>query len=652
MLRPFITSSHRLLTAVLVGMLAFAGVLAPATAQAQTVTSSITGSTISYAQPYTVDPDNAAADANMEMFIFLGPIDLLSVGFMSPLLDINLARDSFLQGFFGEMGTSVTIDRGDYGNVSYSLDMMDVDGLEMAVFTLFLSERDHGYSEFYVYVAPPSLFGASMQTAQNSISVDGTAAMNGVDATAMGNMVTANIGITGGAAITDVSEAQTTETEDPSTDVTETPSGDQPAGDADAYMDSVVAHFNAHQASMGTFSENFLIMLDDVSTDQEKQAAAQLTLGEAQVWVGYPEQAAQLTAPAGLESLHEEYINWSNVMAEGGNYYVAAANGEEGALDSFLDHLETMGAADEALANEINAVGTPGSDEPSEPTQEAETLEVTETVEATEEVTATTEASNTSSGSSRTSRSGGTSSSTDDNDDSETTSSRSTRSTRGTQTETDNDTDSTDTGNSRSSRTSPANNNQNTSETGGNQGSGSTTAAGNVWVTDYHGVEISWDDSFALNSTVDEPQISDPDASLDRIYLETTFYSDGTMRFVLTLLPNPSGNGSDLIEGTVADDDALESVFGESVSVVDYVLGDDASAVLVVSDDGETFSYLEITCVTPDCDVISVLSLAGPDHALLATLEEVETGVKVEGEPVFGSMSLEEIEFGMDSTRP
>lgn len=643
MLRPFITSSRRLLTVMLVGMLALAGVLAPAplAAQAQTVTSNLTGSTISYAQPYTVDTENQSSDANMEMYIFVGQVDLLSVGFMSPMLDINMARDSFLQGFFGEMGTAVTIDRGDYGNVSYSLDMMDVDGFEMAVFTLFLSERSHGYSEFYVFVAPPSVFGATMQTAQNSISVDGTAAMNGVDATAMGNMVTANIGITGGSTVTDVTEAQPTETADPTTEVAETPGGDQPAGDSNAYLESVVAHFNAHQASLGSFAENFLIILDDVSTEEARRAAAQITLEEAQSWAGYPAQAQQLTAPAGLESVQDEYISWSNVMAEGGNLYIAATNGESGALDAFLAHLETMDAADEAFAAEINAAANSASEQPSEPTQEAETPEVV----ATEEATATTEASNSSRSSSRTTRSRSSSSSSE-SDDSKTTSSRSTRTTRGTQTESENS------GTSRTSRTSPVNNNQNTSETGGNQGSGSSTVAGNVWVTDYHGLEITWDDSFALNTNVEEPQMTDPDAGLDRIYFETTFYDDGTMRFVLTLLPNPSGNGSAAIEGILGDDAALESTFGTPVTLVDQVLGDGASAVLVLADDGETYSYLEITCVTPSCDVIAVLSLAGPNHALLATLEEIETGVAVEGEPVFGSMSLQEIEAGIDSARP
>ena len=146
------TRIRTVFTSLLVTLMLAGGLGAPgnAAAQSQTVQSQMTGVTVSYGPQYSPQPGSTYEPDVLEMMMFLGPADILAIGFMTPLIDLNGARDIVLESLVGAGFTTHTIDRGDYSGVSYSLDMMNLDGIEMGVFTLFMNQRDHGYSEFRV----------------------------------------------------------------------------------------------------------------------------------------------------------------------------------------------------------------------------------------------------------------------------------------------------------------------------------------------------------------------------------------------------------------------------------------------------------------------------------------------------------------------
>lgn len=344
MLSLFFKRIRSIVTMMLVSIMVIAGLAAPASAaQNQTVQSQLTGVTISYGPQYTIQPDGVYEANTMEMLMFIGPADVLAVGFMSPMLDINSARDIILESLIGAGFSTQSIDRGDYSGVSYSLDMMNLEGVEMGVFTLFLSGRSHGYSEFYIVMAPPSLFASTMQNAQNSFTVDGAQLMNGVDANVMGNMVVANQGITGGTSATDVevvtgddantSETTTTETTTAQTTTTETTSG---GAERETYLASVQTEYETVTAEMAAVINALNGMRDEELTAEESFAIIEASTT---VLAGTSNRIAGIQAPAGMEGFHQEFVAWAaDISAAGAGWATAKQTGN---VDDFNNAFET-----------------------------------------------------------------------------------------------------------------------------------------------------------------------------------------------------------------------------------------------------------------------------------------------------------------------
>lgn len=374
---PLAKPVRRFMTVALAAMMLISGLIAPNStmAQSQTIQSSLTGVTITYGPPYELQEDGRNADEVMETMMFAGSADILAMGFMSPLVDINGARDIMLEALFGEVGTAATIDRGDYTGVSYSLDMLNMDGLEMGVFTLFMNQRSHGFLEFYVFLAPPAFFGQAMQTAQNAFAIDGVQLMNGVDPTVMGNMVTANIGITGGSAVTDVTDVQ--EQSGNSTETTQTDTGTT-GNDADArqaYLTAIVADYEAVDQSLSINAQTFRDVADEVLTPAE----GRVIIDEAQTYLmGTNDRIAAIPVPEDMQSFHQDALVWSNAITNSGVTWFASMNGTapyEDAIDAINDAVsaqQTFGTLLEAeLANTASGSSDTGT------TTESTTTETT-----------------------------------------------------------------------------------------------------------------------------------------------------------------------------------------------------------------------------------------------------------------------------------
>ncbi len=351
------SSLHRLrlsLTSLLVVMMLAGSVLVPgaAAAQQQSFVSQLTGVTITYNSPYQPINDLYYVDENMEMIAFAGSADILAMGFLPALIDLNGARDVFLDGLFGEFQAIVNLDAGSYDGVSYSLDIANVDGVEMGVFSLFMNKRSHGFAEFAIFIAPPVVFGAAMQLMQNSIAIDGVGLMRGVNPTVMGEMVLANVGVTGGTAATDVTEIQQ------STEQQTTTTAQTNGAGRDAYLTQVQAEFAFYTTHLQTVLETTNALADQTITAQEArpimdEAHAALALSN--------NRAAAISAPAGMESFHSEFLATAESMTTMGvtwQFFVSGNATAEEYSGTVTSAMAAYGSFATALDREMNSSGT------------------------------------------------------------------------------------------------------------------------------------------------------------------------------------------------------------------------------------------------------------------------------------------------------
>ncbi|MCA9832415.1 MAG: hypothetical protein KC435_00550 [Thermomicrobiales bacterium] len=357
-----IAKLRRMTTFLMVALMLASSIVVPQQASAaETITSQLTGVNITYDSPYQLQTDMGYADDTSEMIVFAGYGDVLAMGFLPASIDLNGARDLLLESLFTDVEAINTVDRGDYTGVSYSLDIVNFDGSEMGVFSLFMNQRSHGFAEFYFYIAPPSIFASGMATVQSAIAVNGTGIFQGVDSTAMGNMVTANVGSTGGTEGTDLGDIE-------DDDVTPTEEVVADNGDADAYVATIQDHRDQFADSWLTFN-GALSDLVDADTDAAKTEAIQKTATEAQAWQGYLADAQSLSAPAGYEDVQDAYLNWAGSISDLGDIWMGYLQGDGSTYDQFTAQLEVVNDSSDSLTDAL--VAADGSTKTTTPTEEA-----------------------------------------------------------------------------------------------------------------------------------------------------------------------------------------------------------------------------------------------------------------------------------------
>jgi hypothetical protein len=115
----------------------------------------------------------------------------------------NVLRDISVQ----DLQSSVPlrqIDRGDYNNVSYSLDTTIYQGVDIGAFTLVLDQGS--YAQLTMVVAPVTTFQYELQIAQQELTVGGGGVFNGVDPVKMQGILTRATGVP----LADLNAANTT----------------------------------------------------------------------------------------------------------------------------------------------------------------------------------------------------------------------------------------------------------------------------------------------------------------------------------------------------------------------------------------------------------------------------------------------------------
>lgn len=104
----------------------------------------------------------------------------------------NVLRDLSVQ----DLQSSVPlrqIDRGDYSNVSYSLDTTIYQGVDIGAFTLVLDQGS--YAQLTMVVAPVTTFQYELQIAQEQLTIGGGGVFQGVDAVKMQSILTNATGV-------------------------------------------------------------------------------------------------------------------------------------------------------------------------------------------------------------------------------------------------------------------------------------------------------------------------------------------------------------------------------------------------------------------------------------------------------------------------
>ncbi|HEV2074447.1 MAG TPA: hypothetical protein VGR29_12490 [Thermomicrobiales bacterium] len=296
-----------------------------AQAGATSFTSPMTGSTIYITGSWTIDTASVASQDGIESITLTGPYDFMQVWFMPAGLDLVAARDIILDSFATEFGTFVEIDRGAYGDVSYSLDMTSSEGVEFGVFSLFLGQRASGFVEYYVYFGPVIYFQQGFAAAQQSITVNGNPVFSGVDGAGLQNLLSANAGAAGGAVQPPAGEvvpgnqppaaptqvpaqvpAQPTAAAPPAapTEAPAPPPSDPAAasGEGAAYLTTLQSELGYIQTTITDATAQFGGLEGDNSA-----AAIEAISRIAAEWSAYPDRAAGIVAPAGYEGIHASY---------------------------------------------------------------------------------------------------------------------------------------------------------------------------------------------------------------------------------------------------------------------------------------------------------------------------------------------------------
>lgn len=152
------------------------------------------GQTITWGDDWEMDEESASSDGGVESVLFFRGSSVLSVLTVPNDFDLNEARDIFLDSFLVAVGESVTIDRGSYGQVSYSLDLVNSDGFESGVFTLFRAGSGTTPTFAYVFFTGVSEFADEFLSAQSAFLLDGEGLFDGVEGQGLQDLLAANAG--------------------------------------------------------------------------------------------------------------------------------------------------------------------------------------------------------------------------------------------------------------------------------------------------------------------------------------------------------------------------------------------------------------------------------------------------------------------------
>ena len=286
----------------------------------------INDAVVEWEAPWELDDSLNIIEDNYESVGFIGDQGIQSVLYMPTGVDLIEARDAFLEGFASEDVQIQEIDRGAYDNVSYSLDLAEIDGELWGLFTVYIDDGEYVLS--YATLSPAEVLGASVDQAKESITINGEAIYNGVTGPGLQDLIDANID---NFAPTDTVEGGADDKETPES----TDDGDESGNDADAdeYLATVRESYDELVASEDRFDE--LLSGGDLS-----DADFQEITGILDLWTTSAEAAGSLDVPEGFEDLQKIYEEYTEALSDAGVNFISGLTAEADS-DEQADFLAT-----------------------------------------------------------------------------------------------------------------------------------------------------------------------------------------------------------------------------------------------------------------------------------------------------------------------
>ena len=190
----------RRFTSIVTVVMIMAGIVAGATFGAGSAAAQVgpgsrvlaNGQVITWSDFYELDQSTVAVIDGVEL------IDLYSAtGWFSVITTNfpaygNVLRDLSVQDLQSTVPLR-QIDRGDYSNVSYSLDTTIYQGVDIGAFTLVLDQGS--YAQLTMVVAPVTTFQYELEIAQAELTIGGGGVFQGVDAAKMQSILTNATGV-------------------------------------------------------------------------------------------------------------------------------------------------------------------------------------------------------------------------------------------------------------------------------------------------------------------------------------------------------------------------------------------------------------------------------------------------------------------------
>ena len=195
------------------------------------------GQTITWTDGWELDEESILIDGDVESILFTKSVSVLSVLSLPNDFDLNEARDIFLDAFLEAVGEASTIDRGSYGQVSYSLDLVNSEGFEYGVFTLFRAGSGDTPTFAYVFFSDVSEFATEFSDAQAAFLLDGEGLFDGVEGQGLQDLLEANAGSAAPPEPGEQSDGSDDPAADPDEDGTDLPEPDEPLDGSDDPVD-------------------------------------------------------------------------------------------------------------------------------------------------------------------------------------------------------------------------------------------------------------------------------------------------------------------------------------------------------------------------------------------------------------------------------
>ncbi|MEJ7837925.1 MAG: hypothetical protein WKF81_03870 [Thermomicrobiales bacterium] len=279
---------------------------------------------VAWQDPWEFEPTLNYVEPDYESIGFVDGTSFQSIIYLPTGVDLDAARDAFLEGFVSDDVAIQVIDRGSYDNeaseVSYSLDLVEIEDILFGLFTVYIDNGDNVLA--YATLALADDVGESLDLAKETITINGDAVYNGVTGGGLQDLIDASSDSFTPTDTVAPDNDTDDDTEDPTPDTDEDPTPDDDVDpDAQDYLDTVREDYDALDASVARFDEL-------VSSGELSDADFDELISILELWGAASLNADSLDVPAGYEDLHQVYLEYTGALQEASFSFITAISVE------------------------------------------------------------------------------------------------------------------------------------------------------------------------------------------------------------------------------------------------------------------------------------------------------------------------------------